>query len=90
MSDVRKRIHSQLLVGVEKDHDDHRGAAPMHGTGDLVLFGDDDETDAHNWYVEFRCDVCNQIVHSGYADLLDIVRQALKEAGIIAEAGTFK
>lgn len=55
----------------------------MHSTGKLLLPEGDDETDAHNWFVEFRCDVCQEVVQRSYADLLDDVRAALKELGII-------
>ncbi len=87
MPAVKKRIHSQVLVGIDKDHADHRGKAPMHSTGDLVWFFDD-ETDARNWFLEYECEVCNEIIQLYAPDTLDLARRALKEANIIKDAGT--
>ncbi|MGC4088515.1 MAG: hypothetical protein QM756_11585 [Polyangiaceae bacterium] len=72
------------MIGITKDHDDHSGAAIMRATGDLVFHPEDgEESDARNWFVEFKCDVCGQRAQEWHADLHDIVRQALKQAGII-------
>lgn len=83
MFTIAKTVQSPLMQGIVRDHDDHSEAAPMRSTGNLVLLEGYDETDAHNWAVEFRCDVCQQLVRSGYADLHDNVRAALKQLGII-------
>ncbi|MGC4088516.1 MAG: hypothetical protein QM756_11590 [Polyangiaceae bacterium] len=79
-----KTISSPLFAEITKDHDDHRGAATMRATGNLIFHSQDgDERDAHNWRVEFKCDVCRELVEEWHADLHDIIRQALKQAGII-------
>ncbi|MGC4088514.1 MAG: hypothetical protein QM756_11580 [Polyangiaceae bacterium] len=77
-----KTIVSPLFDGITKDHDDHSSAATMRATGTLIhVRGEEDN--ARNWFVEFKCDVCKQLVVEWHADLHDIVRQALKQAGII-------
>ena len=78
----KKRIHSKLLEGVVKDHDDHSEKAPMRSTGDIVLLFDGEEN-ARNWFVEYKCDICGAKVREWHADTHDLVRQALRENGIL-------
>ncbi len=89
MFDVKKRIHSLALLGIERDHDDHRGAATMRSTGDLVQIFEP-EDDARSWFVEYKCDVCGELVEEWNADTHDLGRQALKDAGIMEAAGSFE
>lgn len=84
---IPRRIHSKQLEGLVEDHGDHREQAPMHSTGDLVLIFGEAE-DARNWFVEFRCDICKELVHEWHADLQDLIWGALKENGILNHCGT--
>jgi len=57
----------------------------MHSTGEMVLVFDDDPTETKFWCIEYRCSVCKQLVCRWSADTNDVIREVLKEEGIIRE-----
>ena len=82
MAEPRKRIKSQKLLGITKLDDDHRERAEMHSTGAMeVMFKD--ETNPKSWAIEYRCDVCKETVQMWTADTNDLIREVLKDEGII-------
>jgi hypothetical protein len=83
MKEIR-RIQSDTVKGIVKEHDDHSGSAPMTSTGALLhMFKE--EGNPRNWFMEFKCSVCGQAVIIRHVDLHDLIRQALKEQGIIKD-----
>lgn len=82
MFEEKKRIKSDHLKGIVKLHEDHRGVATMNSTGQAILVFED-ETNPRYWQVEFKCEVCGELVHAWYADINDLIRLALKDNGIL-------
>jgi hypothetical protein len=82
MFQEKKRIKSQSLAGITKLHELHSGRALMRSTGELVLFSGD-PANSKFWTAEFKCDVCGEIVQVWSADINDLIRQALRENGIL-------
>lgn len=80
---IGARFEAPRLAGITRDHDDDRYAAPMRGTGAVVqMFDDDSRLETKSWGVEYRCDVCKEIVIQMDTDVLDLVREALRANGI--------
>jgi hypothetical protein len=79
----RRRLYSELLLGIEKDDSHDRRNVKLRSTGGLVHVWDE-ETDPRNWCLEF-VDNGGYLVTAWYADTNDLVRRVLVEAGVIAE-----
>ena len=77
------RFEAPRLAGITRDHDDHSGAATMRGTGAVVqMRGDERRLKTKSWGVEYRCDVCKEIVVQMDTDVLDLIREALRANGL--------
>jgi hypothetical protein len=79
-------ITSAKLLGITREHSDHRGGADMHSTGRLIFRkGRTDRADPLSWWVEFECESCGDRIYQHHADDRAVIRSVLREAGI---AGT--
>ncbi len=77
------RFEAPRLARLTRDHDDHSGAATMRGTGAVVqMSGDHMRLITKAWGVEYRCDVCKEIVVQMDTDVLDLIREALRANGL--------
>jgi hypothetical protein len=81
---IAKKIQSPLLQGIVRDHDDHSEAATMRSTGGAVVEEGDPEDKVRSWFVEYKCDVCGELVYEYDIDTHDLVSQALAQNGIRA------
>jgi hypothetical protein len=82
------RVFFEGLKGITERHDAHRrSAAPMHGTGFLAFYplieGKVDFTRLFEWSVEYKCDVCHELVYESDPKYYDLVRAALKQNGYL-------
>jgi len=82
------RVFFEGLKGIDDWHDVHFGsAAPMHSTGYVafraIIEDEVDFTELFEWLIEYRCDVCHELVYASSPRHYDIVRAALKEAGYL-------
>lgn len=84
MFDEKKRIKSKLLEGITKEDEGHSGNVLMQSTGNIVQIFDD-ETDPGSWTAEFKSEASNELILAWYADINDLIRDALKENGIIKD-----
>jgi hypothetical protein len=80
---IGTRIEAPMLASLTRDHDDHVGPATMRGTGAAVLISTNFGR-ARSWGVEYKCDVCGEIIVQMDTDSLDLVRTALRAQGIEA------
>ena len=74
MSEERK-IQSRQLLGITKNDDDHRVKADMHSTGAMLLPPGGDPADSRDWSIEYKCDVCHELIQMWSADTNDLIRE---------------
>jgi hypothetical protein len=80
---ARQVISSPKLLGITRLDEHHRGRATMHSTGRLrQAFGGD--LDPGGWTIEFKCEICDQFVYENESADLDLIREVLRDAGIIS------
>ena len=79
MRTILRTINSPKLLGIEKDHFDHSGSAPMRSTGNLHQMRED-ETDLMSWWEAEPRSVC---VRCWEPPVNDLVVLALERARII-------
>ena len=79
----RRRIQSRHLLGITKNHDDDRTRADAHSTGAILLLPDGDPADSTDWTIEYKCEFCGNVLRMWHADTNDLIREALKENGIL-------
>jgi hypothetical protein len=82
------KIFYEGLKGIKEVHDAHRkSAAPMYSTGYLafrpIVEEEVDFTSLFEWYIEYKCEVCHELVYESAPEYYDIVRDALKESGYL-------
>jgi hypothetical protein len=82
------RVFYEGLKGIKEVHDAHRrSAAPMYSTGYLsfspIIESRVDFTRLLEWYIEYKCEVCHELVYESAPRHYDIVRAALKESGYL-------
>jgi hypothetical protein len=63
MTATDRFLESRLLLGFVEDHDYHREAAPMRSTGRLLQDDWFPEDEVESWFVEYKCDVCGDLVY---------------------------
>lgn len=49
----------------------------MRSTGRVALRENFPEGEVDSWYVEYKCDVCGELIHMYSVDTHDLVRQIL-------------
>ena len=79
----RRRIQSRHLLGVTKNHDDDRTKADAHSTGAMLLHCGRDPANSRTWYIEYKCEFCGQLLEMWHADTNDLIREALKDNGLL-------
>ncbi len=80
---IGTRFEAPRLAGITREHDDHSGAATMRGTGAVVqILSDEKRLKTKAWGVEYRCDVCEEIIVQMDTDVLGLIREALRAKGI--------
>ncbi len=89
MGKVDKTINSKRLVGFTHMHVecyDHPNDGNPQGTGNMFhndIF--EDMTDARGWTIEYKCSKCDALLRNWNIKAVELIRQALKDEGIIKE-----
>jgi hypothetical protein len=82
------RVFYEGLKGITERHDAHRrSAASMRSTGYVafraIIEEEVDFTALFEWLIEYKCDVCHELVYESDPEHYDLVLAALKESGYL-------
>jgi hypothetical protein len=84
-----KRLFSEKLQGIVRDHDQDRYASTMRSTGYMAYWNlGKDESDHRYWRIEFHCETCDADVLEWRRDCLAELLAAMREHGLVPTNGS--